>query len=336
MSNPETLFSQPPVFDDEGQVYVYTVGEEDLPCRLDHFLAARSAAEPTPLSRSRAAALCLDGRVTVNGRADTKNAKLKAGDTVAAFLPPPAELDLQPEDIPLDVVFEDGDIIVVNKPQGMVVHPAPGHPSGTLCSALLFHCGDSLSGIGGVSRPGIVHRIDKDTSGLIVAAKNDLAHASLAAQIKEHSARRTYEAIVAGTPGKGETGGTVDLPIGRHPVDRKKMAVRLGDPCAREAVTHWEIISSVGAYSHIRCRLETGRTHQIRVHMSYTGHPVLGDPLYGGDSDRFVTLHPSLFKGQMLHAAALELTHPRSGERMTFSAPPPENFRRALGLIFDS
>lgn len=333
MTDAETaLYGSPDA--DDCLVYDYTVEAADLPARLDHFIAARSSEEPTPLSRSRAAALCLEGRVFINGRPDTKNAKLKEGDRVMAFLPPPAADKLVPEDIPLDVVYEDGDIIVVNKPSGMVVHPAPGHPDGTLCAALLYHCRGSLSGIGGVSRPGIVHRIDKDTSGLIVAAKNDFSHISLASQIKEHSAFRIYEAIVIGRPGKGEDSGVIDLPIGRNPVDRKKMAVRRGDPSAREAVTHWEIIESAGRYSHLRCRLETGRTHQIRVHLSYTGHPVLGDPLYGGDSDAFVRKHPSLFCGQMLHASGLELTHPRSGERMTFTAPPEAGFTRARDILF--
>jgi len=338
-------------------VYNYTAGEDDAGVRLDRFIAVHSENEATPLSRSQAARLCLEKRVFINGKTDTKNASLSPGDAVTVILPEPVPDKLEPEDIPLDIVYEDADIIVINKPSGMVVHPAPGHPSGTLCSALLYHCGDSLSGIGGVSRPGIVHRIDKDTSGLLVVAKNDLAHTSLAAQIKEHSCFRSYLALTVGCPrpervsmdasgavvrspeddqnplGKpGDVRGTVDLPIGRHPVERKKMAV-VRDGSARQAVTHWRLIEEYEGYSLIECRLETGRTHQIRVHLSKLGHPVLGDPLYGGDKNNFCERHPALTEGQCLHAAKLELTHPRTGVRMTFEAPLPESMTRAIELL---
>jgi 23S rRNA pseudouridine1911/1915/1917 synthase len=329
--------------------------------RLDSFAAAAAAEAGETLSRSQAARLCEEGRVTVGGTAARKNRVLSAGETVEISFPAPVPDRVLPEDIPLDVIYEDGDIIVVNKPAGMVVHPSPGHASGTLCAALLFHCGGSLSGIGGVSRPGIVHRIDMDTSGLLVAAKNDAAHLSLAAQIKEHSCFREYAAVTVGCPpvglvtpasgreryrltdyavsgrenplgGPGDVRGTVDLPVGRHPTDRKKMAAAV---CAapREAVTHWLRLKDLGRYSYIRCRLETGRTHQIRVHMSYVGHPVLGDPLYGGDRDPVLAAHPSLAGGQFLHAAGLELTHPSTGRRMSFSCPLPERFEKLLSIL---
>jgi len=315
-------------------VYEYTVSDADCPARLDHFIAARAANEPSPLSRSAAAKLCLDGRVFINGKTDTKNAKLKPGDKVLVILPEPIPDKLEPENIPLDIVYEDDDIVVVNKPSGMVVHPAPGHPTGTLSAALLYHCGSSLSGIGGVSRPGIVHRIDKDTSGLLVVAKNDISHASLAAQIKEHSCHRTYRAILVGTPGKGEREGTVDAPIGRHPVERKKMAVIFDeDYTSRPAVTHWTVLEQFDGYSLTECRLETGRTHQIRVHMSYIGHPVLGDPLYGGDNNRFCKAHPALIDGQCLHAGKLEFIHPTTGKPMEFYAPMPDNMTKILQIL---
>ncbi|MCQ2427867.1 MAG: RluA family pseudouridine synthase [Clostridia bacterium] len=337
-------------------IYTYTVDSEGAGKRLDRFVADRSANEATPLSRSQAARLCLEKRVFINGMTDTKNASLSPGDTVTVILPAPEPDRLEPENIPLNIVYEDADIIVVNKPSGMVVHPAPGHSSGTLCSALLYHCGDSLSGIGGVQRPGIVHRIDKDTSGLLVVAKNDLAHTSLAAQIKEHSCFRTYIALTVGCPkservfydasgriqrtpdgpspiGKpGDITGTVDLPIGRHPTDRKKMAVVRGE-ASREAVTHWRLLEEYDGYSMLECRLETGRTHQIRVHLSYLGHPVLGDPLYGGDRNRFCERHPGLTEGQALHAARLELTHPRTGARMLFRCDIPEGMLKAAELL---
>ena len=319
---------------DEEQVLSFTVSAGDAGTRIDRFISQRTEKEPLPVSRSRAASLCDGGFVLVNGKKVKKNRLLSETDAVSVFLPPPEDDDVEPENIPLDVVYEDSDVIVVNKPSGMVVHPAPGHTSGTLCAALLYHCGGSLSGIGGVSRPGIVHRIDKDTSGLIIAAKNDIAHASLSAQIKEHSARRTYLALCIGTPGKGEESGDIDLPIGRHPVDRMKMAVFVQPSAsARNALTHWRVLERYKGYSLVECRLETGRTHQIRVHLSYTGHPVLGDPLYGGDGDPFVRRHPGLFCGQMLHACRIEFSHPVSGKRIVLEAPPPPEFSEAQRLL---
>ena len=215
------------------------------------------------------------------------------------------------------MVFEDGDVIVVNKPKGLVVHPAPGHPDGTLVNALLCHCGGSLSGVGGALRPGIVHRIDRDTSGLIIAAKNDFAHQALAAQLQDHSLARTYECIAAG--GFREDRGTVDAPIGRHPAERKKMAVI---PTGRPAVTHWEVLARFPGFTHLRCRLETGRTHQIRVHLAYLGRPILGDPVYGKPA-------PGL-QGQCLHAAGLRFVHPRTGKTVELSCPLPEEFQAQL------
>ena len=222
-----------------------------------------------------------------------------------------------PQDIPLDVVYEDGDVIVVNKPVGMVVHPAPGHPDGTLVNALLFHCGDTLSGINGALRPGIVHRIDRDTSGLLIAAKNDFAHQKLSAQLQDHTLARIYRCIVIGN--LREDSGTVDAPIGRHPADRKKMAV---DPKGRSAVTHWKVLGRYPGCTHLECRLETGRTHQIRVHMAYIGHPLLGDTLYNKT--------PGTFPRQALHSASLSFVHPITGEPLNFHAPLPEDMQNLL------
>ena len=242
------------------------------------------------------------------------------GKTVSVELPEPEAVDIVPQNIPLDVVYEDEDVIVVNKPKGLVVHPAPGHPDGTLVNALLYHCGDSLSGINGELRPGIVHRIDRDTSGLIIAAKNDAAHLALSAQLKDHSLSRTYECLVTGN--MKQDSGTVDAPIGRHPVDRKRMAVvRQG---GREAVTHWEVIARYRGVTHLRCRLETGRTHQIRVHLAYIGHPILGDTVYGAKKPV-----PGL-TGQCLHATALEFIHPAPGQKISLACPLPEEFTRML------
>ena len=231
-------------------------------------------------------------------------------------------MDALPQNIPLDVVYEDGDVIVVNKPKGLVVHPAPGHPDGTLVNALLFHCGGSLSGVGGTLRPGIVHRIDRDTSGLIIAAKNDFAHQALAAQLQDHSLARTYECIAVG--GFREDAGTVDAPIGRHPAERKKMAVV---PGGRPAVTHWEVLERFSGHTHLRCRLETGRTHQIRVHLAYLGRPILGDTVYGAKK-----AVPGL-QGQCLHAVGLRFRHPRTGEAVELSCPLPEEFRAVLARL---
>ena len=240
---------------------------------------------------------------------------------LALTLPDPEPVDLIPQNIPLDVVYEDGDLIVVNKPVGMVVHPAPGHPDGTLVNALLFHCGSSLSGVGGALRPGIVHRIDQNTSGLILAAKNDRAHLALAAQLQDHSLARTYEAVAAG--GFREDAGTVNAPIGRHPSDRKKMAV---DPRnGRPAVTHWSVLARYGSRTHLECRLETGRTHQIRVHLASIGHPLLGDPVYGGRGTAF----PGL-AGQCLHARRLRFLHPATGLPVELECPLPPWFTQVL------
>ena len=301
-----------------------------VPAELDAQRADAAAARLFDLSRSQAARLIESGDITVDGAPATKKQLVAPGQTLEMILSEPAPCEAQPEDIPLDIVYEDDDVIVVNKPSGMVVHPAPGHSTGTLVSALLFHCGDSLSGVGGVARPGIVHRIDRQTSGLIAVAKNDAAHEALSAQLADHSMFRVYRAIVVGAP-RGEL-GTVDAPIGRSARDRKKLAVV---PGGREAITHYEIderFAASGA-SLLTLRLETGRTHQIRVHMAHIGHPVMGDEVYGGSTAAFVRRHGALFDGQMLHAAELSFTHPGSGERMTFRAELPGNFARCLEIM---
>ncbi len=285
------------------------VCERTEACRADVF-----AAETAGVSRSRAAGLIREGAVAINGKIAAKNDKVKPGDRVTVSLPEPRVYELQPENIPLDVVFEDDDLLVVNKPKGMVVHPAVGNESGTLVNALLFHCGDSLSGINGVMRPGIVHRIDKNTSGLLMVAKNDFAHQSLAGQIAAHSFTREYEAVVYGN--LKQDSGVIDAPIGRHPVKRKQMAV-VGQN-GREAVTHYTVVERFGGFTHVRLRLETGRTHQIRVHMAYLGHPVAGDDVYG--PHKVITA----LGGQCLHAKKIGFIHPRTGEYMEFdSALPP-------------
>ena len=273
-------------------------------------------------TRSGAQKLIDAGLVLVNGVPVRKNYRTAAGDAIEVSLPDAAETAVIAQEIPLDVVFEDDDVIVVNKPRGMVVHPAPGHPDGTLVNALLAHCGDSLSGIGGEKRPGIVHRIDRDTSGLIIAAKNDLAHRRLAAQLADHSMFRIYEAVVCGN--LREDSGTVDAAIGRHPTDRKRMTVR---PDGRRAVTHWEVLARYDGYCHVRCRLETGRTHQIRVHMAHIGHPIAGDPVYGRKKPEKGLV------GQCLHARELEFTHPRSGERVHLTCPLPAYFTDYLARL---
>ena len=286
--------------------------------RLDAFLASSLDG----LTRSQATRLIESGEVAVNGRAVSKSYKLAGGEDIAVTLPEPEPVEAVPQDIPLDVVYEDADVIVVNKPSGMVVHPAPGHPDGTLVNALLYHCAGTLSGIGGALRPGIVHRIDRDTSGLIIAAKNDASHQYLSAQLADHTLARTYECIVVGS--LREDRGTVDAPIARHPTDRKRMAVVAG---GREAVTHWEVIARYPGYTHVRCRLETGRTHQIRVHMAYIGHPILGDTVYGAKKEV-----PGL-TGQCLHAVGLRFLHPRTHEVVELSCPLPEEFTRMLQKI---
>ena len=292
--------------------------EESKNQRLDAFLASSLDG----LTRSQATRLIESGEVAVNERAVSKSYKLAGGEDIAVTLPEPEPVEAVPQDIPLDVVYEDADVIVVNKPSGMVVHPAPGHPDGTLVNALLYHCAGTLSGVGGALRPGIVHRIDRDTSGLIIAAKNDAAHQYLSAQLADHTLARTYECIVVGA--LREDRGTVDAPIARHPADRKRMAVVAG---GREAVTHWEVIARYPGYTHVRCRLETGRTHQIRVHMAYIGHPILGDTVYGAKKEV-----PGL-TGQCLHAVGLRFLHPRTHEVVELSCPLPEEFTRMLQKI---
>ncbi len=295
--------------------------------RLDSYLS-----EHAELSRSAAARLCEDGAVLVNGAAQGKKYAVRAGDLISVSIPEAVPTEAKPENIPLDIVFEDKDIIVINKPSGMVVHPAPGNYEGTLVNALLYHCGDELSGIGGEIRPGIVHRIDKDTSGLLVVAKNDRAHRALAEQLEGHRIVREYHALVYG--GFREESGTVSKWIGRHPVDRKKMAILPeGAPGARDAVTHYEVLGRYGEVSYLKLYLETGRTHQIRVHMASLGHPLLGDEVYGGGKSRFEKTHPRLFDGQALHARKLSFVHPTSGERVSFECPLPENFEKALVLL---
>ena len=296
-----------------------TATSEDRGARIDAWLAAHMEG----LTRSAAAKLLESGGVAVNGASAAKNYRLTGGETVEVTRPEAEEITVEPQDIPLDVVYEDQDVIVVNKPVGLVVHPAPGHPDGTLVNALLHHCGDSLSGIGGEKRPGIVHRIDRDTSGLIIAAKNDAAHLALAAQLADHTLARTYECLAVGN--FREDSGTVNAPIGRHPVDRKRMAVvRQG---GREAVTHWEVIARYPGVTHLRCRLETGRTHQIRVHLAHIGHPILGDTVYGAKKPV-----PGL-TGQCLHAVGLRFLHPRTGEPVELTCPLPEEFVRMLDKL---
>lgn len=284
--------------------------------RLDAFLSRQG----DNLSRSAAQKLIEAGAVRLNGKLPKKNDRLNLGDTVEYTIPEPKEVDIAPKDIPLEIVYEDEDVAVINKPKGLVVHPAAGHQDDTLVNGLLYAMGDSLSGINGELRPGIVHRIDKDTSGLLAIAKNDLAHTVLASQLKDHSMARTYEAIVCGS--FREDSGTVDAPIGRHPTDRKKMCVTQRN--SKPAVTHWEVVERFRGYTHIRCRLETGRTHQIRVHMAYIGHPILGDTVYGHKK-------PELGQSsQCLHAGALCFRHPRDGRPVLVFAPLPDYFQQVL------
>lgn len=310
----------------------HTVEEAGSGERLDSAVA--SAAEVT---RSAAARLICEGFVTVDGQARDKNYRLRAGERLEIRQPQIKECEATAQNIPLDVIYEDSDLIVINKPVGMVVHPAAGNPDGTLVNALLWHCGESLSGVGGVLRPGIVHRIDKDTSGLLVVAKNDETHLGLSAQLSGHRIRRVYYAIAIGN--LPEDSGTVDAPIGRHPVDRKKMAVLTAAGAhAKNAVTHWTVVArgegDGNRFTLLRCELETGRTHQIRVHLASLGHPLLGDPLYGGDRTRFQTRHRDLIPGQILHAARLTFTHPRTGEQVSFACPLPANFERLNRILF--
>ena len=292
-----------------------TIQTQESAERIDALLA-RSLPE---LTRSAAQRLLAQGAVTKDGAPVKKNYKTIPGDTFVVTLPDAAPSALVAQDLPLDVVYEDEDVIVVNKPKGLVVHPAPGHPDGTLVNALLYHCGDSLSGINGELRPGIVHRIDRDTSGLIIAAKNDFAHVKLAEQLQDHTLARTYRCIVTGN--LREDTGTVNAPIGRCPADRKKMAVVAG---GRNAVTHWTVLERYPGVNYVECRLETGRTHQIRVHMAYIGHPILGDTVYGNKKPV-----PGL-QGQCLHAVGLKFIHPRTGELVELACGLPEEFEKQL------
>ena len=293
----------------------YTAGAKDVGQRMDTVLAA---AFPE-LTRSYVQQLAANGQVLCNGRTAAKSARLAAGDALCVSVPDAQPVPVAAQEIPLEILYEDDVLLVVNKPRGMVVHPAPGNPDGTLVNALLFHCSGRLSGINGELRPGIVHRIDRDTSGLLIAAKNDKAHLSLAEQLQDHSLFRLYHGVAVGTF-RGDS-GTVSAPIGRHRTDRKRMAVC---PDGREAVTHWQVVDAQNSYSHITCRLETGRTHQIRVHMAYLGHPLLGDVVYGAKKPV-----PGL-TGQCLHAAQLTFTHPSTGERLTVEAPLPDWFWAVL------
>ena len=287
--------------------------------RLDAFVA-RAVPE---LTRSAAQRLIEEGNVKRNGKPGKKNDKLVPGDIIDVTIPEPKEVDIVAKEIPLDIVYEDEDVVVINKPKGLVVHPAAGHQDDTLVNGLLYAMGDDLSGINGELRPGIVHRIDKDTSGRLAVAKNDLAHTVLASQLKDHTMARTYEAIVCGS--FREDSGTVDAPIGRHPTDRKKMCVTSRN--SKEAVTHWEVVKRYRGYTHIRGKLETGRTHQIRVHMAYIGHPILGDTVYGHKK-------PELGQSsQCLHAGALCFRHPRDGRPVMVLAPLPDYFREVLDKL---
>jgi 23S rRNA pseudouridine1911/1915/1917 synthase len=298
---------------------IITIEPDDEGIRLDKLISLK--VEGT--TRSAAEKLIANGFVRMDGKTLGKSYKGTAGDRIELTLPEPVGLDVQPEDIPLDILYEDDDLLVVNKPKGMVVHPAAGNYTGTLVNALLAHCGDSLSGINGVIRPGIVHRIDKDTSGLLIVAKNDFAHRSLAAQIKAHSFTRIYEAVVHGN--LKDDSGTIDEPIGRHPVDRKKMAVT--EKNSRNAVTHYKVIARYSGFTHIECKLETGRTHQIRVHMAYIGHPVAGDPVYGPKKPV-----PNL-NGQCLHARVIGFIHPRDGRYLEITSDLPAYFTDFLAKL---
>lgn len=285
--------------------------------RLDKWLSTQEL----ELTRTALQNLIENGSITVNGKTVSKNYKQKKGDSIKIIIPEPVELNTEPENIPLDIVYEDDSLLVVNKPKGMVVHPAPGNYSGTLVNALLYHCGDSLSGINGVIRPGIVHRIDKNTSGLLIVAKTDSAHKILAEQIKQHSFTREYECVACGR--FKEIEGTVNAPIGRNPADRKKMCVT--EKNSKNAVTHYSVLEQFEKYAHVKCVLETGRTHQIRVHLSYKGHPVLGDDVYG-----------KVFKGidgQCLHAKKIGFIHPETNKYMEFDSKLPDYFEEILRKV---
>lgn len=300
------------------------VGDNDVGRRIDLYVAERCGS-----TRSAAQKLLENGSVRVGGIAVSKNYKLRVGDTVDIDIPEPEPCDVTPQNIPIDIVYEDRDLLVVNKPKGMVVHPAPGNPDGTLVNALLWHCGDSLSGINGVIRPGIVHRIDKDTSGLLIVAKNDAAHLGLAEQIAVHSFLRSYQAVIVGR--MREDHGDIDAPIGRHPVDRKKMTV-VSD--GRNALTHYSTIREYSSgFSHMNLVLETGRTHQIRVHMSHMGHPLLCDELYGGGKTKFERQVDELVRGQCLHAKTIGFVHPITGKKLYFDSELPDYFKIVLDKL---
>ncbi len=348
MMNEPELMSE--TLDEEARRETYEVLAGWEGTRLDKFLS-----EVTELTRSAAARLTEEGCVLVEvskcgnwaSVSAEKNFKLPKNCRVTVTYPEPEDSEALPENIPLDIIYEDEDVLVINKPAGMVVHPAPGNYTGTLVNALLHHCGDSLSGVGGVRRPGVVHRIDKDTSGLLVVAKHDAAHNILSAQLKTHTVSRVYYAICLGNI--KEDCGTVDLPIGRNPNDRKKMAVfpkgsvsegKTGTAAIREAVTHYTVLKrfSVGhkwgqSFTLVKCELETGRTHQIRVHMAAQGHPLLGDSVYGGDSTRFEKYHPTLIHGQCLHAGELKFIHPRTGREVQFTCPLPSDFEALVAVL---
>ena len=295
-----------------------SVKTEESGERIDALLACQEAIR----SRSAAAKLLEAGLVTLRGAPVRKNYRTAAGDIFEVILPEAAPAKAEAQDIPLDVVYEDNDVIVVNKPRGLVVHPAPGHPDGTLVNALLAHCGDSLSGVGGELRPGIVHRIDKDTSGLIIAAKNDKAHEALSAQLKDRTLSRVYDAVCHGT--FRDDAGTVDAPIGRDPRNRQRMAVT--EKNSRPAVTHWQVLARYARHTYIRCSLETGRTHQIRVHMAHTGHPLLGDTVYGGRRDKGL-------ESQCLHARGLKFIHPTTGQPIELWTGLPDWFQDVLSKL---
>ena len=308
------------------QTSEFIVTPEHTGTRLDSYLAAALG-----VSRSAVERLLEEDNVIVVGGSAVKNYRLRGGEQIAVTLPDPVPAEALPEDIPLDVIYEDADIIVINKPCGMVVHPAAGNESGTLVNALLHHCRGTLSGVGGVERPGIVHRIDKDTSGLLVVAKHDAAHNALAEQLKTHTVSRVYYAIAVGN--LREDSGTVHAPIGRHPTDRKRMAITRREGEGKDAITHYEVLERYGSFTYLKCKLETGRTHQIRVHMASLGHPLLGDPVYGGNGTRFEAQHRRLLHGQCLHAGELSLLHPRTGEVMHFTAPLPADFAALLQIL---
>lgn len=301
------------------ETYTFIAGEEQKKQRIDKYLTE----ELTEFSRSRIQKLLEEEQVRVNGKAVKANYKLTPGDEVELVIPEAVEMDIPAEDIPLDIVYEDEDVIVINKPKGMVVHPAPGHYTGTLVNALMYHCKEQLSGINGELRPGIVHRIDMDTTGLLVACKNDFAHNCIAEQLKEHTSTRRYHAIVYNSVKEDE--GIVDAPIGRDVHDRKKMAINYKN--GREAVTHYKVLQRFGKFSYIECQLETGRTHQIRVHMTSIGHPLLGDEVYGPKNC------PFHLQGQTLHAKTLGFVHPRTGEYMEFDSELPEYFTKLLKIL---